>query len=97
MYLICCQNVPLKVPCLYIIMISQHFSYYKITSVSKATGKQVGEHCVRDDKETVFKVGHGCSIWEVWARSADRLPCPPCRGVRPDKEQEVREDSVQPR
>lgn len=33
----------------------------------------MGEHCVHDDKETVLKVGRGCSVWEVWALSRDQL------------------------
>lgn len=37
------------------------------------------------------KCGHGAEI-----SLSHQLPRPPCRGVRPDKEQEVRGDSSQP-
>lgn len=50
----------------------------------------------RDDKEPVFRSGQE---WAPgWARISlsHRLPCPPCRGVRPDREQEVRGDSSRP-
>lgn len=76
------------------------FLFLQITIMSTGTGKWVGEHCVYFDKETVFKGGHGFSVWEMWAWRSEislfhQLHRSLCRGVRLDKAQEVRGDSSQ--
>lgn len=56
----------------------------------------MGEHSGHDDKETVFKGGQrgkgGHQLETYWSNQFPHLTC---RGVSPDREQEVRGDSCQ--